>query len=65
MAPMIEAVGKRFSAIYPGVQIEVQTVRSGRGIDDVMKGKSDIGMASRALTDKEFINSSLSSQIAL
>jgi len=53
MAPMIEAVGKRFSATRPGVQIEVQTVGSGRGIDDVMKGKADIGMASRLLTDKE------------
>jgi phosphate transport system substrate-binding protein len=53
MAPMIEAVGKRFSATRPGVQIEVQTVGSGRGIDDVVKGKADIGMASRLLTDKE------------
>src|SRR5439155_11068686 len=38
MAPMIEAIGKRFSATRPGVQIVVQTVGSGRGIDDVMKG---------------------------
>jgi phosphate transport system substrate-binding protein len=53
MAPMIVAVGKRFSAMYPGVQIEVQTVGSGRGVDNVMKGTADIGMASRALTDKE------------
>lgn len=53
MAPMIVAIGKRFSATRPGVQIEVQTVGSGRGIEDVMKGKADIGMASRALTDKE------------
>jgi phosphate transport system substrate-binding protein len=53
MAPMMVAVGKRFSATRPGVQIEVQTGGSGRGIDDAMKGKADIGMASRALTDKE------------
>jgi phosphate transport system substrate-binding protein len=53
MAPMMVAIGKRFSAIRPGVQVEVQTGGSGRGIDDVMKGKANIGMASRALTDKE------------
>lgn len=53
MAPMITAVGKRFSTIRPGVQIEVQMGGSSRGIDDVMKGKADIGMASRALTNKE------------
>jgi phosphate transport system substrate-binding protein len=43
----------RFSTIHPGIQIEVQTVGSGRGIDDVVKGKANIGMASRALTDTE------------
>lgn len=53
MAPMMVAIGKRFSTIRPGVQIEVQTGGSGRGIDDVMKGKTSIGMASRPLTDKE------------
>jgi phosphate transport system substrate-binding protein len=53
MAPMIVAVGKRFSATHPGVQIEVRTVGSGEGIDDTTKGKADIGMASRALTNKE------------
>jgi phosphate transport system substrate-binding protein len=53
MAPMIAAVGKRFSALHPGVQIDVQTVGSGRGIDDVVAGKANIGMASRAMTDKE------------
>jgi phosphate transport system substrate-binding protein len=53
MAPMIVAAGKRFSTIHPGVQIVVQTVGSGRGIDDVVTGKANIGMASRALTDKE------------
>lgn len=53
MAPMITAAGKRFSTRHPGVQIEVRTVGSTQGIDDAIKGKADIGMASRALTDKE------------
>ncbi len=53
MAPMIAVAGKRFSTRHPGVQIEVRTAGTAQGIDDVMKGKADIGMASRALTDKE------------
>jgi phosphate transport system substrate-binding protein len=53
MAPMIGAASKRFSTLHPGVQIEVQTGGSGQAIDDVMKGKADIGMASRSLTNKE------------
>jgi phosphate transport system substrate-binding protein len=53
MAPMMLAVGKRFSVLHPGVEIEVLTVGSGRGIDAVSKGTADIGMASRLLTDRE------------
>jgi phosphate transport system substrate-binding protein len=47
------AVGKRFSTLHPGVQIEVQTVGPGGGIDDVVNGKADIGMTARVLTDEE------------
>ena len=43
MAPMIEAIAKRFSAAHPGVQIEVRTVGSAEGFDDALKGKADIG----------------------
>jgi phosphate transport system substrate-binding protein len=53
MAPMMLAVGKRFSELHPGVEIEVLTVGSGRGIDAVSRGTADIGMASRLLTDKD------------
>lgn len=53
MTPMMAAVGKRFSSMHPGVQIEVQTVGTAQGVENVTSGKADIGMASRALTDKE------------
>jgi phosphate transport system substrate-binding protein len=53
MAPLIVAIGKRFSTTHPGVQIEVLAVGTGRGVDDVIKAKADIGMVSRALTDRE------------
>jgi len=53
LAPMIEEIGKRFKALHPGVQIEVQAGGTGRGISDAMAGRVDIGMASRALKDNE------------
>jgi phosphate transport system substrate-binding protein len=53
MAPLMTAVGNRFSERHPGVRIEVQTGGSGRGISDARHGIADIGMASRALKDEE------------
>jgi phosphate transport system substrate-binding protein len=53
MAPMITAVAKRFMALHPGVQLDVQSTGSGQGIADVTAGRANIGMASRALTDGE------------
>jgi phosphate transport system substrate-binding protein len=53
MTPMVVAIGKRFSTMHPGVQIDVRTVGSAGGIDEVRKEKADIGMVARALTDSE------------
>jgi len=53
MAPMVLGFGRRFSALHPGVQIEVRAVGSGQGIIDVSQGNADIGMVSRLLTAKE------------
>ncbi|MBI3376324.1 MAG: phosphate ABC transporter substrate-binding protein [Betaproteobacteria bacterium] len=53
MAPMIVEIGRRFAALHRDVRIVVQTGGSGRGISDVIHGKADIGMASRALTAQE------------
>ncbi len=53
MAPLVSAIAKRFQALHPAVHIEIQTGGSGRGIADVVQGKADIGMASRALKDTE------------
>lgn len=53
MAPLMIDIGKRFQSLHHDIQVVVQTGGSGRGIRDVREGKADIGMASRALTDKE------------
>ncbi len=53
MCPLVAEIAKRFEALHPQVHIEVQCGGSGRGISDAREGKADIGMASRALTEKE------------
>ena len=53
MRPMIIEMARRFESRNPGVTIEVQGGGSGRGIADARAGKADIGMASRALGEKE------------
>lgn len=53
MAPLMADLARRFESLHPGVRIEVQAGGSGRGISDARAGKADIGMVSRALTEKE------------
>ena len=53
MLPLVQAIAERFHSLHPAVAIEVQGGGSGRGIADALKGKADIGMASRALNEKE------------
>jgi len=53
MAPLVNAIGKRFESQHPDVRVDVQTGGSSRGIADAQRGTADIGMSSRALTDAE------------
>lgn len=53
MQPLVAEIGKRFQALYPGVRVDVEAGGSGRGLSDARQGKADIGMVSRALTEKE------------
>lgn len=53
VAPLVIEIGKRFEQKHPNTRIDVQTGGSSRGIADVRRGLSDIGMVSRALKDKE------------
>lgn len=54
MAPLMQAIAARFSALHPGVHFAIESGGSNRGIDDLRSGKVDIGMASKALpADKE------------
>jgi phosphate transport system substrate-binding protein len=53
MAPLIEALAKRFQKLHPEVAIEVATGGSSRGIHDVREGSCNIGMVGRSLKDDE------------
>ena len=51
--PLIAGIAKRFQALHPRIEINIQTGGSARGVSDARDGKADIGMVSRVLTDEE------------
>jgi phosphate transport system substrate-binding protein len=53
IAPLAAEIAKRYESRHPGVQIDVQSGGSGRGINDARQGLADIGMVSRALKPDE------------
>lgn len=53
VAPLMLEIGKRYEQLHPGVQVDVQSGGSSRGIADVRSGVADIGLVSRALKADE------------
>ncbi|MCA1780257.1 MAG: phosphate ABC transporter substrate-binding protein, partial [Xanthomonadaceae bacterium] len=53
MAPLVMEMAKRYEQRHAEVRIDVQTGGSTRGLMDARRGTADIGMISRALTEKE------------
>lgn len=53
IAPLALEIGKRFEQRYPGVEVDVQSGGSSRGIADARSGLADIGLVSRALKPEE------------
>lgn len=53
IAPLAAELGKRFEELHPGVEVDVQSGGSSRGINDTRQGLADIGMVSRALKPEE------------
>ena len=52
IAPLMAELAERYEA-QTGVQVDVQSGGSGRGISDVRQGLADLGMVSRALKQDE------------
>lgn len=48
IAPLISEIGKKFENRYPQIRVDVQTGGSSRGVNDVRKSLSNIGMVSRS-----------------
>lgn len=53
MTPLMRDLAQRFRALHPGVKITVEAGGSGRGVQDTIAGRADIGMVSRALKPGE------------
>ncbi len=53
LAPLAEAIGKRYEKTHPEIRIDVQTGGSSRGIRDIHAKACDIGMSSRSLHPDE------------
>lgn len=53
IAPLAVEIGRRFEKMHPEVRIDVQTGGSSRGVNDLRKNLSQIGLVSRALHAEE------------
>lgn len=52
-APVLEGLAEAYMALHSGAEIVVQSSDTATGIRDAAGGLSDLGMASRKLTDRE------------
>lgn len=64
VVPVIERLAEQYSALVPGVRIEVQQSDSSTGIAGAVEGLFDIGLSSRELTDSEKALGAVSTPIA-
>lgn len=53
VAPLMEKLMEAYKEVNPNVSVKIDTSDSSTGVSDVIKGVSDIGMASRELKDEE------------
>lgn len=53
IAPLLIEIASQFEKLYPHIRVDVQMGGSSRGIADVEKGLSDIGMVSRDSKENE------------
>lgn len=53
IAPLMVEIGRRYEESRPGIQVDVQSGGTARGIGDVRRSMADIGMVSRPLKENE------------
>ncbi len=49
VGPVVLEIAKRFESLHPGMRIDVATGGSQKGINDLLRGRTDIAMVSRPL----------------
>jgi phosphate transport system substrate-binding protein len=52
-APLMSEIANRFRQLHPKVEITIETGGSARGTEDIRSGKTDIGIVSRVMTEKD------------
>lgn len=65
VSPIMEKLMEAYAAVNPGAEIELQTSDSTTGVNSVLEGSCDIGMASRALKDSEVEAGAVGTAIAM
>lgn len=53
IAPLMVEIGRRYEGLRSGVQVDIQSGGTSRGIGDVRRSMADIGMVSRSLNENE------------
>lgn len=53
VSPVMEKLAEKYQSLNTGATIEIQSTGSSAGIQSVIEGSADIGMASRQLNDSE------------
>ena len=65
VAPVIENLAAEYKKLNENVNIEIQQIGSGAGIQSVIQGTADIAMSSRDLAQDEMVEGIASTRIAL
>lgn len=53
LSPLVSDIARRFEGLHPGVEIDVESGGTGKGVTDVRAGTADIGMVARPLLTGE------------
>lgn len=65
VSPVMEKLMEAYAAVNPSAEIELQTSDSTTGVNSVLEGSCDIGMASRELKDSESEAGAVGTAIAM
>ena len=65
MEKVVKALGEAFSTEYPSVTVNYNGSGSGAGVESVLNGSTDLGLASRSLKEEETASGAVAHVVAL